>query len=261
KGNPPAKAVRSEVEFSHRGVLQDEAVKIHGQSDHGSAQAGGSRLGGSGVVQGAGHQHGNLLQVALEVRRHGCADDGAYEGAGGGERPPAQDVRRGEAQGRNRAGGARKKVVRPSRRREMAQHAVKVRGVSVRLACEAFKVSLTCYRYVAKNNTENDEVADWLLRLTDNHRSWGFGLCFLYLRNVKGFGWNHKRVYRIYRQLELNLRIKPRKRLVRQAPQPLMVPSAVNQVWSMDFMHDQLVDGRSIRLLNVIDDFNREALG
>ena len=74
----------------------------------------------------------------------------------------------------------------------------------MRLACEAFKVSQTCYRYVAKNNTKNDEIADWLLRLTDNHRSWGFGLCFLYLRNVKGFGWNHKRVYRIYRELELN---------------------------------------------------------
>ena len=131
----------------------------------------------------------------------------------------------------------------------------------MRLACEAFKVSQTCYRYVAKNNTENDEIADWLLRLTDNHRSWGFGLCFLYLRNVKGFTWNHKRVYRIYRELELNLRIKPRKRLVRQAPQPLTVPTAANQVWSMDFMHDQLIDGRSIRLLNVIDDFNREALG
>lgn len=131
----------------------------------------------------------------------------------------------------------------------------------MRLACEAFNVSQTCYRYVAKNKTENDEIADWLLRLTDNHRSWGFGLCFLYLRNVKGFGWNHKRVYRIYRELELNLRIKPRQRLVRQAPQPLTVPSAVNQVWSMDFMHDQLIDGRSIRLLNVRDDFNREALG
>lgn len=67
-------------------------------------------------------------------------------------------------------------------------------------------------------------------------------------------------MYRIYRELELNLRIKPRKRLVRQAPEPLTVPTGVNQVWSMDFMHDQLADGRSIRVLNVIDDFNREAL-
>jgi hypothetical protein len=50
--------------------------------------------------------------------------------------------------------------------------------------------------------------------LTTAHRTWGFGLCFLYLRNVKQFTWNHKRVYRVYRALELNLRINPRKRLV-----------------------------------------------
>lgn len=86
-------------------------------------------------------------------------------------------------------------------------------------------------------------------------------MCFLYLRNVKGFKWNHKRVHRFYRELELNLRIKPRHRLVREKPLPLAVPTAINQSWSMDFMHDQLADGRSIRLFNVIDDFNREGLG
>jgi putative transposase len=107
----------------------------------------------------------------------------------------------------------------------------------------------------------NDEIADWLIRLTTNQRNWGFGLCFLYLRNVKGFAWNHKRIYRIYRLLELNLRIKPRKRLVREKPEALQVPEAINDTWSMDFMHDQLSDGRSFRLLNVIDDFNREGLG
>jgi len=128
------------------------------------------------------------------------------------------------------------------------------------LACAAFSISQTCYRYTTKLSSENDEIAEWLVRLTDNHRNWGFGLCFLYLRNVKGLAWNHKRVYRIYRELELNLRIKPKKRLVRDKPQPLAVPEAINQVWSMDFMHDQLSDGRSIRLFNVIDDFNREGL-
>ena len=61
--------------------------------------------------------------------------------------------------------------------------------------------------------------------------------------------------------MELNLRIKPRKRLEREKPQPLAVPQAINQVWSMDFMHDRLEDGRNLRLFNVIDDFNREALG
>ena len=143
----------------------------------------------------------------------------------------------------------------------MAQQIVQERGISVRLACEVFGISQTCYRYVGKHSAANDEIADWLMRLTDNHRNWGFGLCYLYLRNVRGFTWNHKRIYRIYRELELNLRIKPRKRLVRQTPEPLTVPTEVNQIWSMDFMHDQLADGRSIRLFNVIDDFNREALG
>ena len=143
----------------------------------------------------------------------------------------------------------------------MAQKAVSECNISIRLACEIFSVSQTCYRYEAKHNAENEQIADWLIRLTDNNRIWGFGLCCLYLRNVKGFTWNHKRIYRIYRELELNLRIKPRKRLVRDKPDTLVVPLGANQVWSIDFMHDQLVDGRSIRLFNVIDDFNREALG
>jgi putative transposase len=143
----------------------------------------------------------------------------------------------------------------------MAKRAVEEGGLSIRVACQAFQVSQSCYRYEAKTSAENDEIANWLLKLTDNHRNWGFGLCLLYLRNVKHLGWNHKRVYRIYRQLELNLRIKPRKRLVRNKPEPLAVPQRSNLVWSMDFMHDQLEDGRSFRLFNVIDDFNREALG
>ena len=63
------------------------------------------------------------------------------------------------------------------------------------------------------------------------------------------------------RELELNLRIKPRKRLVRQVPEPLAEPARISEVWSMGVMHDQLADGRSIRTLNVIDDFNRDALG
>jgi putative transposase len=143
----------------------------------------------------------------------------------------------------------------------MAKKAVTDRGVCIRVACVAFCISESCYRYERKRDAENDEVATWLIRLTDNHRNWGFGLCYLYLRNVKGFKWNHKRVYRIYKELELNLRIKPRKRLVREKPEALTVPQAINQVWSMDFMHDQLEDGRSFRLFNVIDDFNREAIG
>jgi len=143
----------------------------------------------------------------------------------------------------------------------MAKTYVALPRTNIKLVCDAFVISETCYRYKPLLADENAEIADWLIRLTTTWKDWGFGLCFLYLRNVKGFKWNHKRVYRIYKELELNLRIKPKKRLVRSKPDKLSVPANINQVWSMDFMHDQLSDQRSYRLFNVIDDFNREALG
>ena len=67
-------------------------------------------------------------------------------------------------------------------------------------------------------------------------------------------------MYRIYRELELNLRIKPKRRIKRDKPDALSVPTAINQVWSIDFMSDSLTDGRLLRTLNVIDDYNREGL-
>ena len=125
----------------------------------------------------------------------------------------------------------------------MAHRAVAQYSTSIRLVCKVFKISETCYRYQPKLSDENAEIADWLLRLSTTYKRWGFGLCFLYLRNIKGYGWNHKRVYRIYRELELNLRIKPRSRIKRDKPEALNVPEQINQVWSMDFMSDSLVDG------------------
>lgn len=53
----------------------------------------------------------------------------------------------------------------------MARRAVQDRGASVRMASEAFGISQTCYRYITKTNTKNEEIANWLLRLTDNHRN------------------------------------------------------------------------------------------
>lgn len=151
-------------------------------------------------------------------------------------------------------------MVKPSQRREMAEVAHQIKGMSIKLACKAFSISESCYYYSPKLLEENVIIADWLIKLTSNWLTWGFGLCFLYLCNVQGFKWNHKRVYRIYKELELNLRIKPKKRIVRVKPNKLEVPIKLNQVWSMDFMQDQLSDQRSYRLLNIIDDCNREGL-
>ena len=90
-------------------------------------------------------------------------------------------------------------MVGPSHRRELAQKAVIDRAISIRLSCKLFGISETCYRYQPKLSDENTVIVDWLLRLAQNQRNWGFGLCFLYLRNVKGYRWNHKRVYPSFR--------------------------------------------------------------
>lgn len=124
---------------------------------------------------------------------------------------------------------------------KLAQKAVGEKGISIRLACLMFGVSEACYRYQPKLEDENAVIADWLMRLTHTNKTWGFGLCFYYLRNVKQFKWNHKRVYRIYRELELNLRIKPKRRLKREKPDKLTVPTQTNKSWSMDFMHELCV--------------------
>lgn len=151
-------------------------------------------------------------------------------------------------------------MVKASERKELAQEVINHDKMSVTQACRTFCVSETCYRYSARLSDENAFIAEELVALTQRQRNWGFGLCFLYFRNVKGYTWNHKRVYRIYCELSLNLRIKPHKRVKREKPESLRVPNNINECWSMDFMHDQLSDGRSCRLFNVIDDFNREGL-
>ena len=130
-------------------------------------------------------------------------------------------------------------------------------GLSERQACETVNLSRSTFRYVPKPDNDQ-EVIEALTALTEKHKSIGFWACHYRLRRL--YCWNHKRIYRVYTQMGLNIRRRAKKRLPARVKQALFQPSAINEVWSMDFMTDSLWDGRSYRLLNIMDDYNREML-
>jgi putative transposase len=119
-------------------------------------------------------------------------------------------------------------------------------------------ISRSAYRYQPKQ-ADDGEIVEQLRQLAERKPRWGFGKMFQRLRN-QGYRWNHKRVRRVYREQQLNLRDKPKKRLPSRQTTPLAQPESANESWSVDFMSDSLQSGRTFRTFNVIDDFNREAL-
>jgi len=131
-------------------------------------------------------------------------------------------------------------------------------GASERQACRTVELSRCAYHYQAKRPSD-EPIAQELRQLAEKQPRWGCGKMTDYLRN-EGHNWNHKRIRRVYRAMALHLKRKPKKRLPARIAQTLAVPEQQNQTWSLDFMSDSLSNGRTFRTLNVIDDFNREAL-
>jgi putative transposase len=151
-----------------------------------------------------------------------------------------------------------KKILKSEERRELAIYAISERGLSERQACRTVNLNRCTYRYQARK-TDDHEIVRELHQLAERQPRWGCGKMADYLRH-QGHRWNHNRLRRVYRDLALNLYRKPKKRLAARTALALVVPVQSDQTWSLDFMSDSLSNGRTFRTLNIIDDFNREAL-
>lgn len=116
------------------------------------------------------------------------------------------------------------------------------------------------YHYQSKLNADNEVIQSLLRELSSQHPQYGFK-SLLGLLKLQGYRWNHKRVKRIYCELKLNLKRKPKKRLAPRTAEKLTIPEVANDTWSIDFMHDALTYGRRFRTMNIIDDYRRQCLG
>ena len=127
-------------------------------------------------------------------------------------------------------------------------------------SCRCVGLSRSAYYREPVHWTVRDaELIGALGALVENRPSRGFWKCHKMLRR-QGRGWNHKRTYRVYCQMQLNRRRAARRRLPKRHRVPLYVPQRPDTVWSADFVADALYNGRRFRTFNVVDDFNREAL-
>ncbi|MEM7574716.1 MAG: DDE-type integrase/transposase/recombinase [Bacteroidota bacterium] len=129
--------------------------------------------------------------------------------------------------------------------------------ISIRRACNLIGLHRSMWYY--KSTKDDQAVIDKLSELADQLPTRGFDEYYGRIRQ-QGLIWNRKRILRVYRKMGLGLRRKYKKRLPQRTKEPLEQPLSINQVWSMDFMSDALIDGRRVRVLNVVDDFNRELL-
>lgn len=130
--------------------------------------------------------------------------------------------------------------------------------LSIHQACKLSNLSRSVY-YYQQELKDDTEIITQLNELAEEHPGYGFWKMYKLLRK-QGKLWNHKKVYRIYSNLKMNLRRKKHKRLPHRPKQPMSLPVQHNITWSIDFMSDRLYCGQTFKVLNIIDDFNREAL-
>ena len=134
---------------------------------------------------------------------------------------------------------------------------LKSRHVSERRACRllCFSRSAAWRRLQSRNDTD---LRARLKALAEQYPKYGY-LTLHDMLVLEGRVVNRKRTYRLYREEGLQVRTKKRKKIVR-ARVPMLVPNSVNERWSIDFVSDQLANGRRLRVLNLVDDYSRECV-
>jgi putative transposase len=149
-------------------------------------------------------------------------------------------------------------VVTPATERKAVAHLVDVHGMSERRACKA----IGCCRMTVRYQTTRADDAGLRQRMkaiAQERRRFGYRRLHVLLKR-EGYVINHKRLFRLYREEKLAVRRPGGRKRAIGTRAPMLVPTAPNDRWSLDFVSDQLTDCRRFRILTIVDDCTRENL-
>ena len=150
----------------------------------------------------------------------------------------------------------------PSRRRRCIDHVRQVHGVSERRACRALGQHRSTQRKTPQGQPNEERLTDDIIELARTYGRYGYRMITGML-NQSGWHVNHKRVERIWKREGLKVPHKQAKRgrlWLNDGSCVRLRPERPNHVWSYDFVEDRTHDGRKFRMLNIIDEFTKEAL-
>src|SRR5215472_6332376 len=138
-------------------------------------------------------------------------------------------------------------MVTPAAGREAVAHLRGGFAMSERRACRVVAVDRSSVRYRHRRCDDN-RLRERLKALAEERRRFGYRRLWVLLRR-EGHTVNRKRVYRLYKQERLMVRRRGGRKRAIGVRSPMPLPEAPNQRWSLDFVHDQMTDGRRLRIL------------
>ena len=148
-------------------------------------------------------------------------------------------------------------MVTATKRRIAVTEAREAAQLSERRACRFTGFSLSTQRYRPQRPLDH-ALRERLKELAGERPRWGYRRLYVLLKR-EGCKRNRKLVQRLYREEELSIRRRKRRKMVATARSPMAPATRANERWSMDFVRDTLADGRVFRALTVVDDFTRES--
>jgi putative transposase len=142
----------------------------------------------------------------------------------------------------------------------MVDHVRACWQVSIRRACRALPVERSTYHYRSRR-TGQAGLIKRIKEIAETRMRYGYRRIHVLLKR-EGWNVNPKRIYRLYKELGLQLRNKTPKRRVKAKLRDDRRPATrTNEIWAMDFVHDQLATGRKLRVLTIVDTFSRFSPG